>query len=170
MIPHPVRGGDSSMKNTVLLWIVILAFIAHPCSRVYSATVDTDNGRDTMEEDIWALEEAYFANLYNADYEGVLALVHNQFLGWPGSIPQPIDREGSSRFMRQLVPHPAPCTFKIERTGIRLLKDVALTQYIIHVDCSDTNGVTKTQSSRITHTWVKEDARWKLLGGMSYDK
>ncbi|MFA5339385.1 MAG: DUF4440 domain-containing protein [Candidatus Omnitrophota bacterium] len=67
--------------------------------------------------------------------------------------------------MKQLVPAPTSCTFKIEREGIRLLGDVALTQYIIHVN----TGVAKTQSSRITHTWAKEDNHWKLLGGMSYD-
>jgi hypothetical protein len=158
------------MKNMVLLCAIVSAFLLLNFSQAYSATADTDNGRSTMEEDIWALEEAYFANLYKADYEGVLALVHSQFLGWPGSAPQPIDREGSARFMKQLVTKPTSCTFKIERAGIRLLEEVALTQYTIHVNCGDTGGVTKTQSSRITHTWVKEDASWKLLGGMSYDK
>jgi ketosteroid isomerase-like protein len=96
--------------------------------------------------------------------------VHSQFLGWPGAVPQPIDREESARFMKELVPKPTSCTFKIERAGIRLLGDVALTQYTIHVNCSDTAGAAKAQSSRITHTWVKEDACWKLLGGMSYDQ
>lgn len=158
------------MKNTILLWTVILAFVSCPYSRVYSAAADTDKRRETVEEEIWALEEAYFANLYKADYEGVIALVHSQFLGWPGAAPQPVDREGSARFMRQLIPKPTPCTFKIERAGIRLTEDVALTQYTIRVNCGDTSGVTKTQSSRITHTWVKEDAGWKLLGGMSYDQ
>jgi len=123
-----------------------------------------------VEEEIWALEEAYFANLYKANYEGVLALVHSQFLGWPGAVPQPIDREESARFMKQLVPKPTSCHFKIERAGIRLPGEVVLTQYNIQVNCSDPAGVTKTQLSRITHTWVKEGAGWKLLGGMSYDK
>ena len=122
------------------------------------------------EETIWALEEAYFANLYKADYAGVLSLTHSQFLGWPGRLPQPIDREESARFMKQLVPKPTSCTFKIERAGIRVREAVALTQYIIHVNCKDPAGVMKTQSSRITHTWVKEGPGWKLLGGMSYDK
>ena len=126
--------------------------------------------QNTVEEEIWALEEAYFANLYKANYEGVFAIVHSQFLGWPGAVPQPIDREESARFMRQLVPKPTSCTCKIERAGIRLLGEVALTQYIIHVRCRDTAGLAKTQSSRITHTWLKEGARWKLLGGMSCDK
>lgn len=47
--------------------------------------------------------------------------------------------------------------------------EVALTQYIIHVTSSDTASASKTRSSRITHTWVKEGGRWKLLGGMSSD-
>ena len=128
-----------------------------------------DNRRNTAEEEIWALEEAYFANIYKANYEGVLAIVHSQFLGWPGAAPQPIDREESARFMKQLFPASTSCTFKIERAGIRLLGEVALTQYIIHVNYGDTAGMTKTRSSRITHTWMKEGDGWKLLGGMSFD-
>jgi len=123
-----------------------------------------------VEEEIWALEEAYFASLYKADYEAALAIVHSQFLGWPSTAPQPIDKEGSARFMKQLISKPTSCTFTIEREGIRVLGDLALTQYIIHVNCSDAGAVAKTQSSRITHTWVKESGRWKLLGGMSYDQ
>lgn len=123
-----------------------------------------------MEEEIWALEEAYFTNLYKANYEGALAIVHSQFLGWPNAAPQPIDRKESARFMKQLVPQPTACTLKIERAGIRLLGGVALTQYIIHVNSRNAAGMTKTQSSRITHTWAQEGDRWKLLGGMSCDK
>jgi hypothetical protein len=156
------------MKKIILLRTIILTFILILCSQAYSATAGTDKRRHKVEEEIWALEEAYFANLYKADYAGVLSITHSQFLGWPGRVPQPIDREESASFMKELVPKPTTCTFRIERAGIRLLGDVALTQYTIIVNCSD-NGVTKTLSSRITHTWVKEGASWKLLGGMSYD-
>jgi hypothetical protein len=157
------------MKNTVLLRTIMLASVLFSCSQVYSAKTDTLNRKDTVEEKIWALEEAYFSNLYKANYERVIALVHDQFLGWPGGLPQPIGREESSRFMKQLIPKPTACIIRIERAGIRVLGAVALTQYTLYVNCSDTVGVTKIQSSRITHTWVKEGGRWKLLGGMSYD-
>jgi hypothetical protein len=158
------------MKNTVLLRAIVSASFLSPSSQAYSATADTGTRRDTVEEEIWALEETYFAHFYNAHYEAVRALVHSQFLGWPGAVPQPIDREGSARFMKRLVPTPALCTFKINRAGIRVRGDVALTQYIIHVNCSDTAGAANTHSSRITHTWLKEGASWKLLGGMSCDQ
>jgi ketosteroid isomerase-like protein len=158
------------MKITALLRTIMLASILFSCSQAWSAKAEPGNRKDTVEEKIWALEETYFSNLYKADYDGVLVLVHDQFLGWPGGLPKPIGQEESARFMKQLIPKPTSCTIRIERAGIRVLGTVALTQYTLHVNCSDTAGATKTQSSRITHTWVKEGGSWKLLGGMSYDK
>lgn len=155
------------MKSAVLFTTIILASILISCSPANSSTIGADTRRGPVIEEIWVLEKAYFSNLYKADYVGVLALVHGQFLGWPGNLPQPVDRDESARFMKQLIPKPSSCTLKIEREGIRLMGEVALTQYIIHVKCGDTAGAPKTESTRITHTWVKEGARWKLLGGMS---
>ncbi|MCX6285639.1 MAG: nuclear transport factor 2 family protein [Bacteroidetes bacterium] len=146
-----------------------LAFVLFLCSFVCSAQSLTYSKTDTAEEKIWKLEEAYFSNLYKADYKGVLSLVDEQFLGWPGAMLRPIDRNESSSFMRKLVPQPSKCSFRIDRQGIRLHDDVALTQYVISVDCPGDTGLTKTTSSRITHTWVKKGYSWKLLGGMSYD-
>jgi ketosteroid isomerase-like protein len=123
-----------------------------------------------LDEEIWALEEAYFVNLYRADYDGVLALVHERFLGWPAAVAHPIDLAASTRFMKQLISKPTSCKVKVERAGIQVLGPVALTQYTLQVTCATVDEAPKTQSSRITHTWVKEHASWKLLGGMSYDQ
>ncbi|PKN70612.1 MAG: hypothetical protein CVU54_04430 [Deltaproteobacteria bacterium HGW-Deltaproteobacteria-12] len=158
------------MKNRVLLRAIIYTLIVFFSVQAYSAETDKDKRRDKVEEEIWALENDYFTNLYKANYERILAIGHSQFLGWPGGLPQPIDREENARFMKKLIPRPTSCTIKIERAGIRMLRDVALTQYTLYVNCSEKTGVTKITSSRITHTWVKEGPSWKLLGGMSFDK
>lgn len=131
---------------------------------------EIDESMDRVEEGIWALEEAYFSNLYKADYEAVRAIVHSRFLGWPGTSPHPIDREASTHFMKRLVSKPTSCALRIERGGIQVLAEVALTQYTLHADFDDTPTGARTQSSRITHTWVKEGHRWELLGGMSCDR
>ncbi|MCK7510257.1 MAG: hypothetical protein MZV70_43570 [Desulfobacterales bacterium] len=91
------------MKNKALLSSIILASIFLLHVQAYTTSVDTTNRRETVQEEIWALEEGYFTNLYKANYEGVLALVHSQFLGWPGSVAQPMDKEESARFMRKLI-------------------------------------------------------------------
>jgi ketosteroid isomerase-like protein len=158
------------MKNKTLLFALLAASMVLSFFHSHSANTDTTKSRNRAEEKIWALEEAYFSNLYKANYEQVLILVHDKFLGWPGGLPQPIGREKSARFMKQLIPKPTSCRIMIEKEGISLAGSAALTQYTLHVTCSDTTGVTKTQTSRITHTWVKEGESWKLLGGMSNDK
>ena len=155
---------NTIMKTSIFILIVFLYF------QPYSVKAALNNPKDTIEEKLWHLEEAYFANLYKANYDGVLAIVHDKFLGWPSSADKPLDKEGSSAFMRKLIPSPSPCNFSIEREGLRLLDNFAITQYIIHVSCKGKDGKSKETSSRITHTWIKEGKDWKLLGGMSYDK
>jgi len=155
------------MKTTTPLMRVMLALLLGAASIAQSAPAQRENGGNAVEEEIWALETAYFASLYRADYASVLALVDPRFLAWPGTSPQPIDRDESARFMRQLIPAPTTCSVRIERAGIRVLGAVALTQYVLHVDCA--GGGAAPRPSRITHTWVKENAKWTLLGGMSHD-
>jgi len=155
------------MKKTSLLPVLISIFILCAWSQAHCAATDTDKRGSIVEEQIWKLEEAYFTNLYNADHHGVLALVHSEFLGWPDVAAKPLDRQGSADFMKQGFSKPSSCSLKFQREGIRVTDNTALTQYIIHTSCSDASGVVKKQSSRITHTWTREDRGWRLLGGMS---
>jgi ketosteroid isomerase-like protein len=155
----PVAGAAASLV------VLALVFGFFPLSLATGA----ENWRNTVEEDIWQLEEAYFTNLYRANYGGVLALVHPQFLGWPGNLPKPIGRGESAQFMKRLIPQPTPCTIRIERAGLQQSGDTVLTQYTLHVECPEASGTVKTQSSRITHTWTRQKSQWKLLGGMSFD-
>lgn len=158
---------DYRMKSAFLSFLILLALVSASCSQAYSAMAVAEEKGDAVEEEIWALEEAYFTNLYRANYEKMLAMVHCRFLGWPGNLPRPIDREESACFMKKLIPEPTSCTLKIRQAGIQVVGNVALTQYTLDVNCVDGTGKEKTQSSRITHTWVKEGRDWRLLGGMS---
>lgn len=155
------------MKKVFLLPVIISIFILLACSQAACAAKDTDKGGSVVEEEIWKLEEAYFSNLYRAGHEAVLALVHEQFFGWPDATAQPLDKQGSASFMKEAFSRPSSCSITIERKGIRIVENAALTQYIIHTSCGNANEAAKKQSSRITHTWVKEGPVWKLLGGMS---
>ena len=119
-----------------------------------------------MQETIWSLELAYFTHFHAAEYEQMLALVHPAFLGWPDSLPSPLDREGSAAFMRKAATSPSACNIRLERAGIEIQGNVSLTQYVVHVQ---PQGSATTHSSRICHTWIREGSDWKLLGGMSRD-
>lgn len=159
-------GFTSPIAGTAIA-LVVLALVFGFLSP--SLATDAENLRNTVEEEIWKLEEAYFTNLYRANYGGILALVHPLFLGWPANLPKPIGREESAEFMKRLIPQPTPCIIRIERAGLQQSGDTALTQYTLHVDCPEISGMVRTQSSRITHTWTRRKGQWKLLGGMSVD-
>lgn len=146
--------------------LVVLAFVFVSFSP--SPSTDAETMRVNVEKEIWKLEEAYFNNLYRANYEGVLTLVHPQFLGWPANQTKPIGKEESAEFMKRLIPCPTSCTIRIEVAGLQQSGDTVLTQYTLHVDCPEAFGAAKTQSSRITHTWTRQKGEWKLLGGMSF--
>ncbi len=156
------------MRTALAFTPAFLASLLWACPPVAAAPAARGAGSGGEQEAIWALEEAYFTSLYRADYAGVLAHVDPRFLAWPGSSPQPVDRDGSARFMRELIPAPTTCRVRIDRAGIRVAGDVALTEYTLHVDCG--GGRTSPRPSRITHTWVRQDAKWMLLGGMSHDQ
>lgn len=125
--------------------------------------------KNATEEEIWQLEEAYFTNLYRADYANVLAHVHPGFLGWPANLPKPINRDESAGFMRLLIPSPTACAIRVERAGLQQSNETVLTQYTLHVLCPEAAGMPKSQSSRISHTWARQQGQWLLLGGMSVD-
>ena len=165
-----IRQRPGKQKNPYMKNIILLLFVLFSTFQAWTATVVLSDRKDTVEECIWASEEAYFVNLYKANYDAVVVFYDDQFIGWPNGLAQPIGRDESAQFMKQLIPRPTSCTIRIERAGISVVETTALTQYKLYVDCRDTSGITKTQKSRITHTWIKKGAEWKLFGGMSIDQ
>ena len=115
------------------------------------------------ESQIWALEQAYWEFNRDAKHEQIIAAWHDKFLGWPDGEPRPIDKEEGTRYVRENYAEPASYAFEIERAGIRILGNVAVNHYAVHLKWKDG----KKRSMRITHTWVREENGWKVLGGMS---
>ena len=120
-----------------------------------------------MEEQVWALEEAYVAAYKNARHDEILALLHDQFLGWPDPEERPTAKNRVARFLQENYARPGAWSFEIDRAGIRVLGDVVITQYVINASGKDADGVVQKQATRISHTWIKIGPQWTILGGMS---
>jgi len=56
---------------------------------------------------------------------------------------------------------------EIRPRAIHLSAEIVLVHYLVVLEIEEGDGGTAATSSRITHTWVKEDGRWRILGGMS---
>jgi len=56
--------------------ILVVPFLA-ACFQALSSAPQAAK-KDSVEENIWAREEAYFTHFYKAEYGDMLALVHDQ--------------------------------------------------------------------------------------------
>jgi len=152
------------MKRAILPLLILLAATASAAQESGVGGIQTPQ---QPEETIWALEELYSAYHRDANHDGVLSIWHDQFLGWPDPEPQPANKEQGARYLRREFPTPASLTFHIQREGIRILGDVVINYYTLHTLSKDEDGREQRRSVRVTHTWIKEEGQWRLLGGMS---
>jgi len=161
-----IQRGISVKIVTTLLASAGLALVVH---FAFSADEDpkssTTSGANqaSAESQVWAMEQAYWEFNRDAKHEQIIATWHDKFLGWPDGEPRPIDKEGGTRYVRENYAKPASYAFEIERAGIQIVGNVAVNHYLVHLIGKDG----KKRSMRITHTWVREEKGWKVLGGMS---
>ena len=143
--------------NFTLAFLILSAF---SCS--------TQQSFNFSEEEIWKLEEDYTLNYNNANHEGIIAVFHDDFLGWPDSEPQPVSKSDMKVLLEQNFPEPLNNQVEIERNGIQKADNVVIVYYTLHVTTQDDDGQEIKKLVRFTHTWMREKEDWKILGGMSY--
>ncbi len=131
-----------------------------------SLALETQSLHD-IENQIWALEEAYISAYKSAEHANILALLHDQFLGWPDPEERPTTKKKVAGFLQDKYPTPAYWNFVIHQAGIQIHGNVVITQYVLVLTGKDEEDTIKKKATRITHTWVKEGSEWKILGGMS---
>lgn len=154
----------------MLLTIASLPLVVPPAA---VANDETKKGKqsgtkqETVEAEIWNLEQAYWEYNRDADHKRIIASWHDKFLGWPDAEPKPIDKEQGARYARKNYAKPASYSFMIEPTGIQVLGDVAVNHYRVHLTSKDGDAKERKRSMRITHTWIQSGSGWKILGGMS---
>ncbi len=149
----------------LILSLSLMIFLITPLSAQDEKIKDTK--LDKMEEEIWSLEEEYISYFSKADHEAILSLYHSQFLGWPDSELHPAEKTRAAEFLEEKYPEPTQSVFNIKREGIRIVEGVVITHYLLNISWTEDEGVEQTRESRLTHTWIKDDSHWKILGGMS---
>ena len=120
-----------------------------------------------LEEEIWKLEEGLRKNLDGANHDAFLSAYHEDFLGWPETATRPLRKTDLPEILQENYPEPSNNVVEFERVGIQLKEDIAITQFAIHITTLGEENEEIKQSTRVTHTWVKEADGWKVLGGMS---
>ncbi len=79
-----------------------------------------------------------------------------------------MDRSDLLRWNKKDASELGAYTFKIERSGIRIIGNTATTNLIYHFAGKTRDGVEYEETHRWAHTWIKDDSEWKILTGMTY--
>ena len=152
-----------------ILYLALL-FLIIPSLYAQNEVRQVKNNLDKVEEEIWSLEGDYISYFREAKHKEILSLCHSKGLVWPASELQPIGKEEAIIFLEEKYPTPSKLIFKIIQKGIRVIGNVVITHYLLITSWIDEEGTEQKSESRITHTWIKEDSQWKILGGMSSSK
>jgi len=152
----------SISKVTFIALLLMTPFLL--CAQV------VDSEWSEAEQEIWALEERYMTAFKDGDVAGLNAFLHADFLGWPSYSSDPVARAPALESVSALHESLVIRTVEIRPRAIHVSGKIALVHYLVVLETEEGDGGTAAISARITHTWVEENGRWRILGGMSADK
>jgi hypothetical protein len=122
------------------------------------------------EDQIWNLEKSYWEYVKVADLQKYRALWHGDFVGWPFVSSTPVRKDHITDWITTNTAKGLKLqSYSIEQLAVRVIGDIAIDHYRIKENwaSSDTGEVVRTDALRITHTWIRTNSTWQILGGMS---
>jgi ketosteroid isomerase-like protein len=145
------------MKSRV--WIAVLvAFFALQGVAQFS----------TDEETVWKLEHSYWAYVKAQDLPSYRALWHPDFVGWPSVSPKPVRKDHITDWMTSNTAKGLHFAFySLKPADSHTTGQLVVAYYWVTFAWQDKNGSGEPHSLRVTHTWIKTDRGWQIIGGMS---
>jgi ketosteroid isomerase-like protein len=126
--------------------------------------------QDTSTSEIWALEEAYWRYVYEADVEGYLALWHPDFIGWPCTpgCMHPVRKDAAEAWIWSIREQKLRLSVALHPEGIQDFGGVVVVHYSTPVISvyPDGRATGKHSPYKFTHTWMRVGSTWQIIGGM----
>lgn len=155
------------MLKSISFLLLLAATIASPVR-----TADSANSASpaSNESQVWNLEKAYWEYVKANDLEKYRGLWHDDFVGWPLISPEPVQKDHITDWItnntsKGLKLH----AYSIEQRAIKVTGDIAIDHYRVKLNWAKGDAVeaARVDASRITHTWIRTNGTWKIIGGMS---
>ena len=124
------------------------------------------------EQAVWEMEEAYWRYVEAGDVESYLGLWHEDFVGWPCFTWSPVGKEGVGAWVESIRDNGWTLTYQLRPQAVRLFGDVAVAHYAAEYVYQYGDGTAEGEGEwrKFTHTWMKMDDRWQIIGGMCADQ
>ena len=111
--------------------------------------------------EVWHLEESRAKYMTTRDIENVLAMYHQDFVGWSSQGASPSRKADIESWLQKAIEEGRTVSHaKLRREAVKIFGNVA----IVHFASSRSpNG----EWTKVTHTWIRVGDTWKIFGGMS---
>jgi ketosteroid isomerase-like protein len=121
----------------------------------------------SQQKEVWQLEESYWTDVKDFNEAHYLKLWHDNFLGWPRDQPAPIGKKELAEAVHSKFARKGAIDYEFLSKAVRVTNGVGITQYSVKSSFTGADGKKETFTSRITHTWIKTEEGWRIVGGMS---
>jgi ketosteroid isomerase-like protein len=129
------------------------------------------------QKEIWEMEKAYWKFWRQRDLDGFMELHHKDYVGWtfpaepPFNSEEPVNKASYRDLVRSKigkVSHSDLDTFEgIKRLEVKIFGNVAIAYYFCKVTHGRGRPMMYDYSIRVTHIWMKQNEKWKIIGGMT---
>ena len=120
------------------------------------------------EEAVWKLEHSYWEYVKAQDLANYKALWHEDFVGWPSFSPEPVRKDHVGDWITNYAAKGLHLkSYTLKPAASQATGNLVVVHYWAVPVWVDKNGVEKSETVRIMHTWLRGDKGWQIVSGMS---
>jgi len=126
------------------------------------------SAEDQSVSAVWSLEHDYWRFVKAGDVENYLTLWHKDFVGWPCHTDHPVGRSGVGGWVQEIRNKRITFTADLTREAAQVFGNIVVVHYRSTMVSTYPDGRVegRGQESKFTHTWMKVDSSWQIIGGM----
>lgn len=121
-----------------------------------------------QQDDVWKMEESYWRYVKAGEVDKYVSLWHEDFVGWPCSTLQPSRKANIGDWVSEIRDKSVKVTFELHREAVQYFGDVAVVHYSTPLvyEYPDGRITGKGELLMFTHTWMRVNGQWQIIGGM----
>ena len=145
--------------------LTAISIAAVPAFANAAPTIPTPEEKAAAQTEIWALEQSIYAARGKGDISVYLSNTATDYLAWPPLRAQPEGNNGLTKTGQELKGKNQEL-LAMNLTGFAMNGDTVMIYYDTH-RTRRSDGTPADDRFEVTHTWVREDGKWKVFGGMA---
>ena len=124
--------------------------------------------KQNPKDEVWSHEVTYWEYAEAADLNNFMSLWHEDGIGWPNNQPTPVNREGARQHVAEALDalQLESISIDVKPLSVHIYGDIGITYFEKRSAVTTKDGIKISERDRATHTWLRTDEGWKIIGGM----